>query len=152
MNRSTPFNWKLWLLWVFATTLGWLVGSSFLPLELVAGLSIGVAQWLVLRPMFPQSWMWIVLSAGGWMLGWGVSMALGIPQSAALIAGIVGLSIGGFQWFSLRRWVPIAHWWILVSALAWIIGLSGFSDQRLTGLIVGIITGIVFELLARHKK
>ncbi len=152
MNRSTPFNWKLWLLWVAATTLGWLVGSSFLPLELIAGLSIGVAQWLVLRPMFPYSWWWIVLSASGWMMGWGISMALGIPQSAALIAGLVGLSMGAFQWYILRRWVPIAHWWILVSMLAWIIGLSGFTDPRLTGLIVGIITGIVFELLARYKK
>ncbi len=152
MQNYSTFNWRLWLQWVLGTTLGWLVGSSFLPLELVAGLSIGVAQWLVLRPLFPLSWWWIILSASGWMLGWGVCMAVGIPDSAALIAGILGLTTGGFQWYILRRWVPIAHWWILVSILAWIVGLSGITDQRLTGLIVGIITGIAFELLARYKR
>jgi len=113
---------------------------------------MGVAQWLVLRPLFPESWWWIPLSTGGWMLGWGFSMAIGIPQSAALIAGTVGLTTGGFQWYILRRWVPIAHWWILVNILAWVIGLSGFTDSRLAGLVVGIVTGIVLELLARYKK
>lgn len=152
MRNNTTFNWKLWLLWVAATTLGWLIGSSFLPLELIAGLSMGVAQWLVLRPLFPQTAWWIPLSAGGWMLGWGISMAIGASGIAFLVAGLVGLSLGSFQWFILRKWVPLAGWWIVVNVLAWVIGLSGFTDPRLAGLVVGIVTGIILELLARYKK
>ncbi len=152
MRRSATFNWNLWLQWILATTLGWLVGSSFLPLELVAGLSIGVAQWLILRPLFPQTGWWIPLSAGGWILGWGISMVIAVPGADFLIAGLVGLSTGSFQWFILRQWVPLAGWWIVVSVLAWIIGLSGFAEPRLAGLVVGVVTGIVFELLTRYKK
>ena len=60
--------------------------------------------------------------------------------------------MGSFQWLILRRWVPLAGWWIVVSALAWVIGLSGFAELHLAGLVVGIVTGIVFELLTRYKK
>ena len=152
MNKSATFNWKLWLQWVLATTLGWLIGISFLPLELVARVSMGIAQWLVLRPIYPKTGWWIPLSAAGWMLGWGISIALGFQGSSSLVAAMVGLSLGSFQWLLLNRWVPISQWWIVVNILAWIIGLSGFTDPRFAGLVVGIVTGIVLELLSRYSK
>jgi hypothetical protein len=152
MNKGSTFNWKLWLQWVLATTLGWLVGISFLPLELAAGVSMGFAQWLVLRPIYPKTGWWMPLSAGGWMLGWGISMALGIQQTDFLVAGLVGLSLGLFQWIILNQWVPISQWWIVVNILAWVIGLSGFTDPRFAGLVVGIVTGIALELLSRYSK
>lgn len=152
MNDNTNFNWKLWLQWILATTLGWLVGSAFLPLEYVAGLGMGVAQWLVLRPLYPNTSWWILLSTGGWMLGWGISIAVFDPQAAFLIAGFVGLSTSGFQWYILRQWVPMAGWWVVISTLAWVVALSDFTDPRMAGLVVGIITGIGLELLARYNK
>lgn len=152
MKSSSTFNWKFWLQWVLATTLGWLIGSSILPLEYIAGLCMGLAQWLVLRPMFPKTSWWIPLSTGGWMLGWGISSALVNPQAAFLIAGLVGLITSSFQWYILRQWVPMAGWWVIVNPLAWVIALSDFTDPRLAGLVVGIITGLSLELLIRYKK
>lgn len=113
---------------------------------------MGITQWLVLRPLFPQAGWWIPLSAGGWMLAWGISMAIPVPLAPFIIAGLAGLLMGSSQWLILRRWVPIAGWWIIVSLLAWVVGLSDFADPRLAGLVVGIITGLAIELLIRYTK
>ena len=151
MTKERLFNWRFWLQWILATTLGWLLGGAIFPIEIGAGAAIGFLQWLVLRPFFYQTWWWIAYSAVGWILGWGVLLIL--PSSTVFSGVILGLSMGIAQWIPLRKWVPQAFWWPLVSALAWMIGFGEVMfGETLIGAIVGVITGITLELFIRFSK
>ncbi|MBL7163422.1 MAG: hypothetical protein ISS57_12510 [Anaerolineales bacterium] len=149
---EAPFNWVLWLLWIFTTTLGWLIGSTFLPPAYGVGVTIGFAQWLVLRPLFPKTGWWILATAAGWTLGWGVIFITTPPQIETIIGAVLGAITGFAQWFILKNWVPKAGWWVIVSSLGWAIGLSGFVDFPYVGVLVGVITGIGIELMIRYSK
>ena len=59
-DAPTPsFNWLFVILWTLATAAGWLVGLLLIdvsPLgESGVGLTIGIAQWLVLRSRIPNA-------------------------------------------------------------------------------------------------
>lgn len=150
-REERPFNWQLWLQWILATTLGWLLGGAILPLELGAGAAIGFLQWLVLRPLIGQAGWWIGASTVGWLLGWGLLTIL--PPQIVFGGAILGVTTGIAQWFVLRKWTLHASWWPLISALAWIIGLSNFiAGETLVGAVVGAITGIALELLMRFSS
>jgi hypothetical protein len=43
---------------------------------LVSGLSIGVAQWWVLRPHLPQAGWWVLVSLTVWSIAWAVAFAV----------------------------------------------------------------------------
>ena len=78
--------------WIVATSVGLGVGLAistiFLGSEtagnpllwrgLITGASMGLAQWLLLRPIVPQSIVWIVVVAVGWAIGWSVTRSAGI--------------------------------------------------------------------------
>ena len=78
--------------WVIATSVGMafglglsvaLLGSEMGGNELlwravITGLGIGLAQWLVLRPILPQSAIWIAVIALGWVVGWFITRSAGI--------------------------------------------------------------------------
>lgn len=151
-QNDAPFNWVLWLQWVFATTLGWLVSLALLPHEIGVGLIIGIAQWLILRPIFSQAWWWIITSSIGWALGWGLVSLVSPPQIETLVGAILGAATGFLQYFILRRWLPKAGWWIIISALGWAIGLTGFVSGQLAGAAVGAVTGIAMELMVRYNN
>ncbi len=84
----------LWLGWTLATAAGLIVG--YLPsaalvnqvelglariiVPLLAGVLIGVAQWLVLRNYVTRSADWVLNLAGSWVLGYTPGFAdCGIP-------------------------------------------------------------------------
>ncbi len=151
-DQHTPFNWLLWLQWVLTTTLGWLAGIALLPPAFGAGIALGITQWLILRTRFPHTGWWIIASAAGWTTGWGIAFTLRLEQNDALVAAIVGSVMGLAQWLILRHWLPRAGWWVIISALGWSIGLSTITTSPYTGLTVGIVTGIGFELLNRYVR
>lgn len=78
--------------WVIATSVGMalglglgvaLLGSEMSGNELlwraaITGLCIGMAQWLVLRPILPQSAIWMVIIALSWVVGWFITRSAGI--------------------------------------------------------------------------
>jgi len=84
--------------WVAATGIGFAIGlaigTAFLGSETagnellwrgaIAGLCIGIAQWIILRQVLPlpQSVLWIGVVSLGWALGWFVTRAAGIDLSA----------------------------------------------------------------------
>lgn len=150
-NKAT-FNWRIWLQWVFATALGWLAGIALIPRELGIGIFIGMAQWLVLRPVYPRAYLWVMVSALGWSLGWGGTNILALPQPDLYLGTILGTVTGLAQWTILQRWVHQAGWWIIISILGWTLALSGFTSIYLVGAIAGITTGIAIELLTRYPK
>ena len=93
--RSRLPSLSMW--WVAATSMGFAiglaVGTAFLGSETagnellwrgaIAGLCIGIAQWIILRQVLPlsQSVIWIGVVSLGWALGWFVTRAAGIDLS-----------------------------------------------------------------------
>jgi hypothetical protein len=66
----------------------------------------------------------------------------------------VGLSFGIMQWLILRRYMPRAGWWVLVSTLGWILGFGvlaladKFTENLVTGAIQPEVSALVFFLAA----
>ncbi|HEX5836868.1 MAG TPA: hypothetical protein VFY26_03490 [Anaerolineales bacterium] len=81
--------------WILATAVGMAaglaLGTAFLGSETaggpllwraaITGLCIGVAQWLLLRQVLPQSIVWIGVITLGWTLGWFITRGAGIDLS-----------------------------------------------------------------------
>ena len=151
-DHSAPsFDWTLWLQWVMVTTLGWVLGGIMLAEFAlgVLGIVIGVLQWVVLRQYIRQAGWWILASAGGWAIGWLMVMVIP-PEVGIPIGTVLGAAIGVNQWLILQRHLRRAGWWVVVSILAWTMGLGGLAGELLVGTVVGAITGIVLELLLRY--
>ncbi len=151
-NRATsPFNWSFWFQWVLATTLGWILGG-LLPGDLWIGVTVGVLQWLVLRPLVHQAGWWISLSSVGWAMGHVVVVTAMPVGDEVLIGSVLGAMMGIAQWFILRRWFRGGGWWIVASTAGWGLGLFGLMGALLIGAVAGIVTGIVLELLLRLPR
>jgi hypothetical protein len=136
-TRVTRPEMTLWLEWVIATTVGWVVGfaiceafKAFLDSiqadGVVIGLSVGIAQWLVLRGRIGRAAWWILAT----VIGFGVGKWIGERLVEAdpgivgdLLSGVaIGVSVGVAQWLILRPQITRAAWWVVASVLAWAIG------------------------------
>lgn len=150
--REQPsFDWVLWLKWVLASTLGWVAGV-LLPVTgaFPVGTTVGIAQWLVLRPIFKQAGWWIPASALGWALGQILITAVVPIPNTFLQGAVLGGTLGIAQWLVLRRWVHRAGWWIVLGAVGWSAGpVLGAS---LVGAVAGATTGFALELLLRYAR
>lgn len=165
-----------WVLAFLGFPIGGLIASLVLgrmdnPLEAfigggIAGIVIGLAQYLALRQRLPVDWRWIVLTGAGLALGVGLSTAIfgaGTSlESVLLRAPLTGLLLGIAQWYLLRVHVRSGWWWIpVITAIftaAWfitaqVIGLSleqGFYVFGASGAIVyQILTGLALGWLMR---
>jgi len=150
--------------WTFATTaalvaadlLVEILGAAVLGYYLIfllplvggvlAGLPVGVFQWLVLRRHFANSGSWI----GFTLLGFGMAWLLAMVLAAALFVAPTGLSgvrgflslaiptpvIGLSQALVLRRWGLPTRWWVLASAVGWsgIIAVELFGNKVLANV------------------
>ncbi|MGD8632366.1 MAG: hypothetical protein PVF85_02280 [Anaerolineales bacterium] len=86
--------------WVIASLAGWGFGHlaviSWLPeylrewAGLPIGLSLGLAQWIVLRGEMPRSGWWIVISTLGWLLA--LTGVLGGSLVGAVAGAVTGVA------------------------------------------------------------
>jgi hypothetical protein len=152
--NNSGFDWYLWFLWVVATTLGWVISQLLLPIigPVVAGFTIGVMQWFVLRDRIRNSWRWSIATGIGWAIGLGVVL-YAIPLEYGFPYGIiVGATTGIAQWLILRSEVHFSGWWIVISIIGWFTGLSMIPGLLTTGTLAGLLTGVAIELLLRNPK
>lgn len=135
-----PFEWRLWLRWVFfsagcAALIGLVIGiivrvmggtieeepllgqGVFLLLLFTAtAMAIGIFQWQLLRQRLSLAWLWGLGSAIGFLiLGFLWLLQIGGSGALAFVAG--GAVAGLIQWVPMRRSVPWASRWILISPL-----------------------------------
>jgi hypothetical protein len=181
----------LWLGWTLATALGLIIG--YLPaalfvnqldlglarviVPLLAGILIGVAQWLVLRRYVTESADWVLHLAGSWVVGYTIGLLV-VDLLAESFLGVVlgyilfGVIIALFQWPVLRREVPQVGIWVLANVLGWTLGailsqvvlaaLFGENPANLlaitvvnmavTGLVAGLITGLALVRIVRQPE
>ena len=96
-NRISQ-SWR----WIIATWAGWLAGSilifslvgegeEFLA-GIIFGVSIGTAQWLVLRNKFRWMGWWIPINIVAWTTG--MALIPGIFSTGALIGAMTGIALG----------------------------------------------------------
>jgi hypothetical protein len=107
----------------------------------MAGLCIGIGQWLILRRRFKRAWGWIPATAIVMPIGLasGVFGVLGLEYlyypvvvgmglwriEGPLATGLnAGLLLGVSQWLSLRIGIRGMPKWILVSSASWIIAIG----------------------------
>ena len=91
----------------------------------VAGLVLGVAQWLALRRIGIDA-RWVLATAGGLAVGLGLAFAIfGYGDTVGdmwIVGGVSGLGIGIAQWPLLHGLVGGSIAWIPATAVAWALG------------------------------
>ena len=150
-TKSHPLDWALWFFWIMATSVGWVVGPllfSGIPLA-ASGVAIAALQWAVLNQRIQRAWRWAVVSSLGWIIGV-ILLVIFAPTglnifAAPLLGGILGLG----QWFVLRSDFRWAGWWIVISILAWTIGLAIMPGSLTSGSLPGAFTGLALIFLFR---
>jgi len=100
------------------------VGAAFLG-GAVAGLVLGLAQWLALRRI-GADFRWIIATAVGLSVGLGLAYAIfdygDSVGDLAVVGAVSGLGIGIAQWWVLRELVDGSLAWIPATAAAWALG------------------------------
>ncbi len=154
-TERTAVGWGFWLRWLVASSVGLMIGLAvYLPLAVVLGdelevvprtlvsaagggalgLSLGVAQWLLLRRRSPDQGRWVLASvAGGTVGGTGALVAADIMGAAMgtdfitnLVAGgaFLGASLGMAQWLLMRQRFARTGWWVVASTVGLSLGLG----------------------------
>ncbi len=139
------------------------VWSAFLA-GAMAGLVIGVAQWLALRRIGADA-RWIAATAAGLAVGLGLGYTVfgygDTVADLAVIGAVSGLGIGTAQWWLRRGLVDGSLEWIPATAAAWALGwtvttaIGVAPDDRwpnpgLSGAATRtVLMGAVLGLLAR---
>lgn len=113
--------------------LGRLHTSGSVGIWMIFGMTVGLAQWTVLRRDDRLDPLWVAASALGWSV-WSLFQAVEAPGYFGLSA--VGLVVGILQWTLLRRARERAHFWPPANIVAWpVAGTFGLSGSMF--LMVG---------------
>ena len=169
MNELSTYS-RFWLFWVLALLsfpiaglLANLVGSVTTPVRAIlagaiAGATLGLVQWLVLRSRLPLLSIW-------WAVAMSVGMAIGLAISTVLLGSetggnellwrgaITGLWIGIAQWIILRQVLPLPQSviWIGVVAVgwavAWFVTRAAGIDLSPKWSVFGVSGALTFQLL-----
>jgi hypothetical protein len=171
MNGKSKVSggWKIGLLWVTASTVGFAAGMagsllargrlSETAAALVFGLVSGLAQWLAVRKLFRPAGWWLAANGLGIPLGFAASNALQrllLWSGPSLLDQVIGIGIPGIlvgmaQWLVLRRHFRKAGWWVPLSTAGWLLGgwltwviqlqLPAFIDLCTRYALVGLVVG-----------
>jgi len=167
---------RAYFAWLLAHALA---GAAFAPLAprlfgfdvriivegLYAGAVFGVAQWLALRPVLTNAWVWVPVTIIASPLAWSVGMVVGVHT--VTIGGWLGAFVSATAQsvvlvLTLRRsqlmfgllWVPTAVIGGAVFYVFFLVALSSGSHSPAFELIVAggigyaVVTGLVVALMA----
>lgn len=149
-SHPNKFDWVFVLQWVLVTTCGWIVGVTYLG-DLGVGIPVGLFQWLILRLKIDTGVTWLITTSIGWLIPAVIILTIFPHGISGLATVFISLSIGLAQWLVLRKQLMQAWWWIPASGASWFIALSGIWGILFAGAFVGLITGLVLELLVRFS-
>lgn len=152
-QTNLRFGWRLWFRWVAANAFGFGIGSLFGVIIIlqsegitdigisglivilgwtVAGVSVGILQWLALLTVRSDA-RWIVATVVGFAAGLGIIFALslaGVPPvipsflGAPALGFAYGAGAGLFQTLILRCSIRRAAIWVLASVAGWALGFA----------------------------
>ncbi len=156
-------RWRWAIGWLAVSTLcygvgfplGFALGGTLLWGWVVAGIGLGVLQWVLLIHLLPRPG-WFALSGGaGLVLGVGggflvassVLQSWGLAPAFGAIGALVGLSVGVTQWLALRQQTARSIWWIPANILGYTGGLlAGWQVPEIFPLARNVIFGPEFGI------
>lgn len=170
-QKKSSFRWAIWPWWVLLTAVGGGVGFVLglaaaeaasrvfgrpifeAVLYGILGTSVAVLQWLVLRAHVTRASWWVLASAVSWILVGALADLVEIKASlAAVWPAIVGAAVGALQWLVLQKHVHLAGFWIMASALGWVVGWhAAAAMDEVVAMIVSSETvglAVLFAVLA----
>jgi hypothetical protein len=149
-------SWRAFSLlagWIFASLIGWTTGlvaagilapvAARIPFPwhhdrdiafayvslILLGITIGIAQWTVLRRYLPKATRWIAATMIGYLLC-AIIFAFANNDPARLLRtevvnnvvlfALMGIAIGASQWWVLRQHYLNARLWVLASAFGFL--------------------------------
>lgn len=153
--------------WLIHAVTGGMVGSEVGSLKrvidlvvvalahgVVFGAIFGATQWLALRRYLASPVWWTLASILGGVIAL-VTSALGEAggeltrvEGAWAIGRLVGLTMGAIaagvivgiiQWLVLRKVVPHAGWWVLISPVGWGVSVLGATAEIPGEVVAGLI-------------
>jgi len=168
VSETGRLDWKFWLWWIVASIGSAIVflivmvplsllfaqivpdPSAAPPLALsvaltaissgVMGALFGLAQWLVLRRVLPAMGGWVLATAIGYVVVFGLLPIIrfdAIPQLGGAFAFLMfGVVLGVAQWIVLRGRVDQAGWWVAISIAGWVLAFLLIGAAYLSGLYV----------------
>ena len=188
-SEQKQAGWMFVVWWIGLTIVGGLVGNYvaeklFAGLQAsntywgilfsmlgsgVFGLTVSIAQWILLRQYIPKATWMITGTAGrafGALIGsifvWILFITLNLQDnvwSALIYVAIRGTVLGAFQWLFLKQFRTQAGWWVLGNGIGWMLGpmiatlflastINNFFIQIMVDVLAGIITGtLIFWIL-----
>ena len=153
-TKSESPDWAFWFYWIMATTLGWLAGNLFfsgIPI-VISGVAIAAFQWAVLYKRLQKAWRWAIFSSLGWIVGYILFVILFTSDMGFLLGPLLGGVLGVVQWSILRKELEWAGWWIIISILAWTMGLTLMPGMLTSGSLPGALTGLTLVILFRFSS
>ncbi len=156
-------RWRWAIGWLAVSTLcygagfplGFALGGTLLWGWVVAGIGLGVLQWVLLIHLLPRPG-WFALSGGaGLVLGVGggflvassVLQSWGLAPAFGAIGALVGLSVGVAQWLALRQQTAKGIWWIPANILGYTGGLlAGWQVPEISPFASTVIFGPEFGI------
>jgi len=178
--KNNP-NLKLIIEWLVANVIAWPLGfllaiilsyaivNIFHPEEtnLIIGFSVGItvgfAQWQVLKKLMKISFLWIVVPGIGigFPYAWvtiNVESGNNMPQLfntewvfMAVLFFICGAFVGLIQSRLKSINTGKSYIWILLSAIGWSISIT-INSFLFSGLIIGLVTLAAFILILKERK
>lgn len=168
--KELSTNRRFWLFWVLAFlsfpiagVLAIFVVPVTTPVRAViagtiAGATLGLIQWLVLKSRLPSLSMWWVAATS---IGMAVGLAIGtiflgsetVDNELLWRGAITGLCIGIAQWIILRQVLPLPQSiiWIGVVSLGWALGWfvtrAAGIDLSAKWYVFGMSGALAFQLL-----
>ena len=164
----------LWLQWVLAGILGRvvsgaIVGYAYPAMEArlgviaaaiagvsLLGMTVGVAQWFVLRQRIARTGWWVLASTIGTAVGAYESVRFelldlhvgpGIELDPLLAGAVFGGLLAVLQWLALLWRVKRGYWWILASAVVHSVSrftanvVSTFLEKPGSMVVDGVVEG-----------
>ena len=141
-------------IWTVATALGWSVigtlaallfplsrpGSdensayaAFVVAGILAGVPVGVGQWLVLRRWVPAASRWILATVLGWALAFPIGLVVGF---------FTGLFIFAFGGVILQSTLPVES---VATIVGYLIYLGPAAGLAVAGAVVGLSQSLVLQ-------
>ena len=180
--------------WILANLIGWAaglaIGELFSPLAaripipwqhdrdlvsvyatiILLGLSIGVAQWVVMRRYLTRPTRWITTTLIGYLLCVVIFVTFNSNRieldrakvwNNMLLLGLLGSAIGVSQWWVLRQHYSQAGLWVLASAAGFLFFMWGIVTpshsqgefiirSTISGVLAAAVSGVTLVWLVRQ--